>query len=436
LQNKVKLLHTPISFTAYKMNDSSILLPDALQSIPQNWTESVDRAVSNLTDQLIAIRRHLHRYPEPSSEEYETTQYLAEILTDAGIQIRICKDKRGIVIDSEKKDTNVGRIAFRGDIDALWIQEDNDCEYKSTKEGLMHACGHDAHAACAMGTALILQSLEKQNQLPWPVSWRGILQPAEETAVGARQLIEQGVLEDVDAIFSLHMDTSHPVGAIAVRTGAFAAACDEFHIHITGEGGHGARPHLTKDPIAAGAMIISALYQQIPRMLDAQDPAVVTIGQFDAGHSPNVIPETAVLKGTFRTLSSQNRGKVGQAIIELSERVGKAAGCNVRTKFPVGCAGVINDPGLTNILRKAAGTFPEGLEVRELAHSSMGGEDFAEYQEHVPGTMFRLGCEPESGGFPLHSPHFQIDERAIAIGVRMLTRAVILRANPEFKQTS
>ena len=412
------------------------MLQDTPNPIPQNWTDAVDRAVLNFSDRLIAIRRHLHRYPEPSNQEYETTQYLSEILTDAGFQIQICEDNRGIVIDSEKKDSTAGRIAFRGDIDALWIEEDNDCDFKSTKEGLMHACGHDAHAACAVGTAMALQSLEKQNLLPWPVNWRGILQPAEETAVGARQLIEQGALEDVDAIFSLHMDTSHPVGAIAVRTGAFAAACDEFHIHISGEGGHGARPHLTKDPIAAGALIISALYQQIPRLLDAQDPAVITIGQFDAGHSPNVIPETAVLKGTFRTLSGQNRGKVGQAVIELSKQVGKAAGCDIQTEFPVGCAGVINDAGLTDILRNAAVTFPEGLEVRELPHSSMGGEDFAEYQEHVPGTMFRVGCEPESGGFPLHSPHFQIDEQAIAIGVRMLTRSVILRANPDYQEPS
>jgi len=418
------------------MNDSSILLQDTQQAISKDWTDAIDHATENVEDRLIAIRRHLHRYPEPSNEEYETTRYLAEILTDAGFKIHIGEDNRGIRIDSETRQDKGGRIAFRGDIDALWIEEANESEFKSTKKGLMHACGHDAHSAIAVGTAMVLQQLEKQDQLPWPVSWRGILQPAEETAVGARQMIEQGVLKDVEAIFSLHMDTSHAYGSIAVRTGAFAAACDEFHIHITGQGGHGARPHLTKDPIAAGAMIISALYQQIPRLLDAQDPAVISIGQFDAGHSPNVIPETAVLKGTYRTLSSQNRGKVGQAIIELSKQVGKAAGCDVQIEFPVGCAGVINDPVLTDILRNAAGTFPEGLVVKELPHSSMGGEDFAEYQEHVPGTMFRLGCEPESGGFPLHSPHFEIDERALAIGVRMLTRSVILRANPEYKELS
>ena len=400
------------------------------------WTDTVDEIAIRLSERLIEIRRHLHMYPEPSGEEIQTTKYLAEALQETGCPLRIGEDGRGVLVDCQDATPDIPFVAFRGDMDALWIQEMDGPEYKSRVDEVMHACGHDAHSACAVGTAMVLAEMANKKSFPWPVNWRGILQPSEEVSTGAREMIERGALEDVKAIFSLHMDPSHTMGTICVKEGAFSAACDEFSISLTGEGGHGARPHQTIDPIAAGALIISALYQQIPRLLDAQDTSVITVGQFSAGHSPNVIPETAEIKGTFRTLSPTNRDLVKQHVVNLVNGIAQTTGCRVEIDFPVGCPGVTNDSTLTQILRDAASSFPEGLTIRELNRSSMGGEDFAEYQQLVPGTMFRLGCHPANGCTTLHSPHFDIDERSLVLGVRMLAKAVILRSCPEFHYES
>lgn len=396
------------------------------ESMPE-WVVALDRAAATLRPRLVEVRRHLHRHPEPSGEEFETTRFLCNTLAEAGIEARVGPDGRGAVIDSPGAGDRE-RVALRGDIDALFIQDAKECDYRSQVPGVMHACGHDAHAASLIGSVLVLEQLRKEGCLPWDVPWRAILQPAEETATGAREMIASGVLQNVTGIFALHLDPSRELGGIGVRDGAFTASCDEFAIHLHGRGGHGARPHETIDPIAAAAQLVCALYQMLPRRVNGLEPVVVSIGEMSGGHSPNVIPESAELKGTLRALADKARVRAKEAMADIVAGVSKTTGCQIDLTFPLGCPGVMNDHAMNNCLREAATTFPEGLRVEEMVHPSMGGEDFAEYVQVVPGAMFRLGCRPASGCSTLHSPHFDLDERALGVGVRLLTRAVVLRA--------
>ncbi len=391
------------------------------------WATALDQAASRLQRRMVEIRRHLHQHPEPSGEETETTAYLAEIVNETGLPIRIGPEGRGLIVDSDLK-TDVSRVAFRGDIDALWIQDAKEAEYRSRRAGVMHACGHDAHAAGVTGTIFLLHELAQAGLLPNDVHWRAILQPSEETASGAREMISIGALEEVSGIFALHLDPTRPAGAIGVRSGAFTASCDEFEIHIKGRGGHGARPHETIDPIAASAQMILGLYQMFPRRMDPHQPVVATVGQVSSGHSPNVIPETAAMKGTLRALDERTRARAKEVMADIVAGIAKTTGCEIHLTFPFGCPGVVNDVACTETIRLAARMIPDGLRVDEMSHASMGGEDFAEYLQHVRGAMFRLGCQPASGCSTLHSPEFDIDEKALGIGARLMARAVILRA--------
>jgi len=402
----------------------------ASNAIDGKWMGELDRIAAGLQKRLVEIRRHLHRHPEPSGEEFQTTEYLTAILRETGLEVRTGPQGRGAIVDSAAEE-EARRIALRGDIDALYIQDAKECEYRSQVPGVMHACGHDAHSACLVGSVLALEELRRQDLLPWPVPWRAILQPSEETATGAREIIAAGGLDSVDAILALHLDPSRPVGEIGLRDGAFTASCDEFEIRIEGKGGHGARPHETVDPIAAAAQVITGIYQMLPRRMNAFSPVVATVGEIAAGHSPNVVPETAQMKGTLRALTEKSRAEAKEVMADITAGLAKTTGCRIELLFPLGCPGVMNDRQLNDLLRQAAGSFPEGLNVVEMPHPSMGGEDFAEYTQRVPGSMFRLGCQSAGGAAMLHSPHFDLDERCLSLGVRLLVRAAILWAQPD-----
>jgi amidohydrolase len=292
----------------------------------------------------------------------------------------------------------------------------------------MHACGHDVHATCALGAALGLVSLE---QPPWPVAFRVIFQPAEETAEGAREMIEAGALEDVSVIFALHADPTREVGFAGVRDGALTAHCDWLALSVRGRGGHAARPHESVDPIAAAAQLISAIYAFIPRSVDSQDPVVVTIGQIRGGYSPNVIPEEVDLEGTMRTLDPAVRHRAQERLRQLARGVAEASGAAIQLEFDEGLAAVYNHPAATAVLREAIVQAAGPRALQEIARPSMGGEDLAGYLEHVPGAMLRLGVRSEHvGGEPLHSPLFDVDERALTVGAKILACAVIEAADP------
>ena len=394
----------------------------------------LDEFIADLEPVIRRTRRRLHERPELSGAEYETTTALAEALDGSGLILRRGPDNRGLVVDSPAP-PGTPRVALRGDIDALPIQDLKTTDYRSRIPGVMHACGHDAHASIALGATLALARLAASGDLPWPLAWRTILQPAEENARGAREMIAAGALADVRALFALHVDPSRNYGSAGVKDGPFTAECDWFDIKIEGSGGHAARPHESHDPIAAAAQLISSIYALLPRAVDSRNPAVVTVGRIVAGHGPNVIPDDALLQGTIRSVDPATRDRTVDRLRQLTRGMAEAAGVHIDLSFSESLPGVRNDPALNRLIRRAAGDVLGADAVETIDKPSMGGEDFAAYLEHAPGAMFRLGVRSGAlGAAPLHSPHFDLDERALAAGARILARAALLWAAPEERE--
>ena len=392
-----------------------------------DWKEKLSRIVSECMAELVALRRHLHAHPEPSGEELQTSLYLYQLLGKTNLEVRMGPEGCGVVADSPAGGTSAPRIAIRGDIDALRIQDEKQVSYRSTCAGIMHACGHDAHTAIVFGATRVLTKLAQQDHVPWPISFRAIFQPAEETATGARQMIEMGVLEGVDKIFALHVDPERRTGEIALRSGAMTAHCDSLQITIRGQGGHAARPHESKDPIAAAAQLISSLYQFVPRATDSHDAVVLTIGKIRGGENANVIPDAVQLWGTMRTLETEVRTRTVEQIRQVAAGVAEITGTLIEVVFHASIPSVYNDAELTGLVWREAEEVVGGDHVNLIARPSMGSEDFACYLERIPGVMFRLGCATDLAGItPLHTTMFDVDEAALNLGVEVLARSVIM----------
>ena len=401
-------------------------------TVETTWQIAIDAEVDHVFEQMVEVRRHLHSHPDPSGHEQPTTEYLREKLVAAGFQPRLGPENRGLIVDSATQ--HDWCIGLRGDIDALRIHDAKQVGYRSRREGLMHACGHDGHTATLFGAALALAHAQAADALPPQTSWRAIFQPAEETSRGAHEMIDAGAIEDLNAILSLHMDPSRPVGTIGIRDGALTASCDEIEIHIRGRGGHAARPHESIDPIAAAAQLISSIYLFVPRATDSHDPVVVTFGRVVAGDNNNVIPEEVILGGTIRTLDGTTRRQTKDHIVQLARGVAEASGTAIDVRYLAGTSAVLNDPDITNLFRKATADLLGPGAVQEVERPSMGGEDFAHYLDLIPGSMFRLGCASDAkGGAPLHSPEFDLDENALAIGAKILARTAVMACNPDFQ---
>lgn len=405
-----------------------------------NWKIKLDDTVAEYANQIVALRRHLHRNPEVSGAELKTSLHLYQLLDKLEIDVRMGPEGCGVVADSLADLTSTGgpsapadtRIAFRGDIDALSIQDEKEVSYRSDTEGVMHACGHDAHASIIYGTILTLEALRGQQALPWPVSWRAIFQPSEETATGAAQMLETGVMEDVSKIFALHVDPTRRTGEIGLRSGAMTAHCDLLRLVVHGQGGHAARPHESKDPIAAAAQLISTLYQFVPRATDSHDAVVLTIGQLQGGQNPNVIPDTVSLSGTMRTLDTSVRARTIEQIRQVARGVGEITDTSIDVELPTNIPSVNNDAELTRLVWHEAEDVLGIENVQLIARPSMGSEDFACYLDHAPGVMFRLGSAIDLAAItPLHTPKFDIDEASLEIGVRVLARSIIMAAQPK-----
>jgi len=397
-----------------------------------HWQARLDEGIERRYDQLVAIRRHLHVYPEPSGCEQQTSAFLSGRLSEFGFPTRLGPDGRGVIADWPIEETDgAACLALRADIDALRIEDRKQVGYTSQVRGVMHACGHDAHAAVVVGALAALRDAAGAGDLPWPVRLRGVFQPAEETNVGAAEMISVGALAGVGAILAVHVDPSLPCGQVGVREGALTAACDSLNVRIQGRGGHAARPHESIDPIAAAAQLISSIYLFVPRAVESHDPVVVTIGQITGGDNSNVIPEEVQLRGTVRTLGGAVRHRTKEHIRQLARGLAEASGTRIQVDFCDGPQSVHNDRRLTSLVRRTGRELLGADGVREIARPSMGGEDFALYLETVPGCMFRLGCAPSAdGGPPLHSPLFDVDERAIAVGAKMLARAAVAWFDP------
>ena len=394
------------------------------------WQAALDAIVGELEPELIALRRHLHAHPEPSGQELKTSLRLYQLLGDEGLSVRMGPAGCGVMADDPATAAQP-RVAFRGDIDALHIQDEKLVGYRSTHAGVMHACGHDAHATCTYGAAAALHRLAARGLAPWPLAWRAILQPAEETASGARQMVEAGALEGVQRIFALHVEPNLPVGAVGVRSGPLTANCDHIRIGIHGRGGHGARPHESRDPIAAAATLISTLYQYVPRATDSLEAVVVSIGRLCGGTNPNVIPERVELEGTLRTLEASVRLSTMEHIQQLARGVEEITGAKITVEFAGSIPSVNNDADATETLRTEAAEVVGHQNCHLIARPSMGSEDFACYLDHVPGAMFRLGTASDvTAVTPLHTSRFDVDEKALAIGAKILARSVVAACEP------
>jgi amidohydrolase len=368
------------------------------------------------------IRRHLHRHPELSGQEFSTTEYLSKQLIAARVPHRVGTGKCGIITDViESPDTGAPVVAMRADIDALPINEESNVSYGSRRSGVMHACGHDAHSAILLGTTLALYRAR-----PLPVAWRSIFQPSEEVGRGACEMVKQGALEGVDAIIALHVDPNLPVGKVAITPGPRTAFCQDFTIAIEGRGGHGARPHTTVDPIATAAHLITLIYQAVPRQTDARQPVVVTIGVINAGFASNVIPDTASLQGTIRTLNTAVAVQTRETVERLCASVALAFGAKISPVFERLLPGMINDPQIATLAASVAGQLLGPENILRNEPPSMGAEDFADYLPVVPGCMIGLGAKgPDRKITPLHTATFDIDETALLVGARLFA-AILL----------
>ena len=408
-------------------------LPNDALNIVQPWADRFDGQIAELESKLVDVRRHIHAHPEPSGEETETSRFLARQLNEAGLSAAVCRDGIGVVADTQlgPVDDSTPLIAIRADIDALRMSDDKTVDYKSQNEGVNHACGHDAHSTMTLGVALAAAALTsqpsgEQQQLPYRL--RFLFQPAEETSMGAKSMVAQNVLEGVDGILALHVDPEKPVGQVGIRYGVLTANCDDVSITIEGHGGHGARPHHTIDPVAAAVQMVNALYKFLPRSVDSRNPSVFTIGQINGGYAPNVIPARVELRGSLRTTDENSRETLKRRVQEIADGIETISGATIHFDFSNPLKSVDNHPLATAALEAASRSILGTDNIVVIDRPSMGGEDFSAYLEHVPGALLRLGCAPpdaEDTPF-LHSPVFDVDERCLALGSRILIRAALL----------
>jgi len=390
---------------------------------------SLDGHIDASRQKLAALRRHLHAHPEPSGSETETTRHLAGVLRDAGLTVTIAPSGTGLVAEPGKQGTGP-RIAFRADIDALRVADEKDVEYRSQTPGVAHACGHDAHATIAVGAALALEaSAAVQSQ---PPRWRLILQPAEETSTGAREMVAAGAVENVDAIVGLHLDPERRFGRAGFGRGTLTAYCNEVDVVIRGVGGHAARPHHAADPISAAVQLISSAYHGLPRSVDSRDPAVLTFGSIHGGAARNVIPEEVRIAGTARTHSIGARETFERRLREIGAGVAALTGTNIAMEFRHGPDAIVNDPVVTEICERAVAELIGADAIERITVPSLGGEDFSEFLVKVPGCFFRLGSRVGEKPAPLlHSGHFDVSDDVLVLGAKLMARCVVALARED-----
>lgn len=370
-------------------------------------------------EEFVGIRRHLHAHPELSYQEFETSKYVQEKLAQFGIPFEV-KATTGVIGIIEGKNPSSRIVALRGDMDALPILEENAVDYKSTKAGVMHACGHDVHTTCLLGAAKILSETKDQ----WEGTVKLLFQPGEEkNPGGASLLIKEGVLENPapSCIFGLHVNPQLEVGKLSFRGGKVMASADELYITIKSKGGHAAAPHLTADTILIASHLVVSLQQVISRNRDPLSPSVLSISSFQGGFTTNVIPTEVKLMGTFRAMDEAWRFRAHDIIRKHTTELVQAMGAEAHVHIDVGYPTVYNNEALNEHARTLAEDYM-GKEKVEETEVRMGAEDFGYYSQKIPGCFFRLGTANQSRGITsgVHTPTFNIDEDAIEIGMGMM----------------
>lgn len=379
--------------------------------------------IQALQAQLVAWRRHIHQHPELAFKEQLTADFVSKKLTEWGISHTTEVAKTGIVAVIQGQQPRPV-LAIRADMDALPIHEQNDIDYRSKHEGVMHACGHDGHTAIALGTAHYLA----QHRQDITGTVKIIFQPAEEGPGGAKPMIEAGALKDpdVDAIVGLHLWNNLPLGTVGVRSGALMAAVELFDCVIQGRGGHGAMPHQTVDAILVASQVVNALQTIVARNVDPIKAGVVTVGSFHAGHAHNVIANSADLSGTVRYFDPVFDGFFGRRIEEIIAGVCQSHGATYSLDYWQLYPATINDPAMADLVRSVAETVVETEAGVVPECQTMGGEDMSFFLQEVPGCYFFLGsANPQKDlAYPHHHPRFNFDETALGMGVEMFVRCV------------
>ncbi|WP_456471353.1 amidohydrolase [Caminibacter sp.] len=376
--------------------------------------------IDKLKDKIIKIRRHIHMYPDLSGEEYPTRDYIKGILEKEGInEIKTYKNHAGMVVDI-KVDDKLPTVAFRADMDALPIKEENNVPYKSRKDGIMHACGHDGHTAILTG--FLIACNRHKDKLPFNI--RGIYQHKEEVMDGGSEdLIRDGALEGVSAIFGLHLYPYLKTGEIGYKYGEMMASADMFEIEIFGKSAHGARPHEGVDAILTASLVVNSINHIVSRRIDPLHPAVISFGTIEGGKAPNIICDHVKLSGTVRTLNDSVRQNIKEMMEEATAGICRAMGARYNFHYCFGNPELINDDKMVDVVVKAAKKLATPVDLKQPV---MGGEDFANYLKVVKGAFFRLGSCNEIKGtcYPQHHPRFDIDEESLIIGAKIFANII------------
>lgn len=385
-----------------------------------NLIDSIKNKASEYLPEIIKIRRHLHKYPELSFDEKNTSDYIAEILTNANIRFTTGWGGHGLVANIEGS-TNGQVIALRADMDGLPIFEENNVPYKSANEGVMHACGHDVHMSCLIGAAFILNDLKDS----LVNSYRLIFQPGEEKLPGgASLLISEGVLQNPTpkSILGQHVFPSMEVGKVGIRTGLYMASSDEIYIEVNGKGGHAAMPNDIVDTILASSQILIALQQIVSRKSNPAIPTVLSFGKINSvGGATNVIPNKVLIEGTFRTMDENWRKEAHKLIVQIAHQTASSYGATCDVKIENGYPCLINDHDFT---LTAKGKMVEYIGKENVVDLPirMTSEDFAFYSQVIPACFYRLGTGNTAKGIvsPVHTSTFDIDESALEIGMGLM----------------
>jgi amidohydrolase len=386
-----------------------------------NLKENIQAKAQAFLPTWIQFRRHLHQNPELSFQEFKTSEWVQSVLTAHNIPFEKGWVKTGITATIEGKNPKSRFISLRGDMDALPIIEKNEVEYKSTVDGIMHACGHDVHTTCVLGAAIVLNELKNE----WEGTVQIIFQPGEEILPGgANEMIREGIFNSFqpEKIIGQHVYPELPAGKIGMKPGWYMASTDEIYIDVKGKGGHGAKPNQCIDPIVASAQLILALQQIVSRHAEPNTPSVLTIGKIIANGATNIIPDLAHLEGTFRTFDETWRYQAHEWIKKTCQGIAEATGTTIEVDIKIGYPALYNNPEVTQQARKLAIEFLGEDNVVELALRTTA-EDFAYFAQKYPSCFYRLGTSSPDGtkfNAPVHNNCFDIDESALITGVGLM----------------
>jgi len=388
-----------------------------------NW---IDAWVTSHVAELVETRRTIHAHPELGYVEHRTTDLIVDRLRVAGLEPKVLEHGTGVICDIGAGDQVV---VLRADIDALPLFDTKDVSYRSRIEGVAHACGHDAHTAIVLGVAKVLSELGDSGEFGEPATLGGrircVFQPAEEQVPGgALEVLKAGALDGVLAAFAVHCDPTLAVGKVGLKVGPITAACDAVKVTLTGPGGHTARPHMTVDLVDALGRVITATPGLLSRQIDPRAGLSLVWGAVGAGIAANTIPESGTLHGTARLLDRDSWDEAEKLIRRLIAEVVAPTGAQVQIDYQRGVPPVVNDAGPIEVLRAAAHETV-GAEGISSTEQSLGGEDFAWYADHAPIGFARLGTDGGGPPLDLHRGSFDIDERALSIGVRLLARTAL-----------